>query len=136
MERNKWQFEYTAHKLAEAAVERKAHHESRLDWWKRQKAELLEQIKAEGLEVNESVANRFEGITDMSSRSPQIMVRTEFQEKMRECHNRIHVHQELIFEYSSWIAMLSANPEQRVLLDIQDFTFFFGKPKKPTASES
>ena len=56
MNRTSWKFSYTADKLLGAATTKKTWHESRLDWWAKKRDEIKETIKAEGIEIDESVA--------------------------------------------------------------------------------
>ncbi len=55
MLRQDWGFDYTATKLAEAADQKKAFHQERLEWWKAKRLEVMTTIRAEGLEIDEKI---------------------------------------------------------------------------------
>lgn len=56
MNRDVWTFSCTADVLLKAATDKHTWHSGRLDWWTKKKEEVLAEIKAEGLEIDESVA--------------------------------------------------------------------------------
>ena len=129
MQRSEWNFEYTAAKLAEAASIKKAHHEERLAWWEAKQKEVIEDVKAKGLEVTESLAMEYATSSAFTGaiRGAQLTVKNDYQEKLNECHQKIRTHGSKVKEYDGWIQMLEANDEQRVKLDIDDWLFFFGR---------
>lgn len=129
MQRTEWHFEYTAAKLAEAAKAKKSNHEERLAWWEAKQKEVIEEVKAKGLEVTESLAMEYATSTAFTGalRGAQLTVKNDYQTKLNECHQKIHGHGGKVKEYDGWIQMLEANAEQRVKLDIEDWLFFFGR---------
>ena len=40
MKRNEWAFDYPVSDLAAASAKKRAHHEARLAWWEKKKAEV------------------------------------------------------------------------------------------------
>ena len=57
MLRDRWEFEHTASKLAEAAETKKGHHRrARMDWWLTKSREVMGKIRDRGLSIQESVA--------------------------------------------------------------------------------
>ena len=54
--RDGWEFEYTASKLAEGAAKQKDFRLGRVAWWTEAKAKVMAEVKESGLEVSESVA--------------------------------------------------------------------------------
>ena len=125
MQRNEWSFEYTASALAVAAKIKADHHRERLTWWEGQKAEVMAEVKESGIEVSESLANQYSNTTAMNG--PQVMVRTDLQRKLTECHTKLKSHDSRIQEYDGWVQVLNANPESRLKLHQDDWLYFFGK---------
>lgn len=128
MNRKDWKFAYTASALAQAAEAKLHHHESRLTFWKNKKDEVIGLIRSEGLEVEEkiSLAYRLPKERDWD-RGAQVMVRNDLQKDLDECLEKLAFHTGRIADYSGWQQMLSANPENRLELNIDDWLFFFGK---------
>ena len=93
MNRDKWTFEYTASKLADAAHTKQLHHQARCKWWEDQKDKVMKDVRENGLEVNESLALSYSN--SMAGRGPQIMVRNDLQSKFDECHMKIREHDDL-----------------------------------------
>ena len=123
--REAWEFEYNAGVLAEAAYKKELYEESRVAWWEEKKAELMTEIKETGLEIVESVAAGYS--TANSSNGPQVMVRTDLQKKLNECHGKIKQHTELAREYDAWQQVLIANKNSNFMLKHGDWLFFFGR---------
>lgn len=128
MQRKDWKFDYTGSKLAETAGAKMAFHAERIDWWKKKKDEVLATIRAEGLEVDES-------ITVQSYRNPksrdwehgaQVLIRNDLRRDLDECLEKLAWHTEQHVQYDGWLQMLQAHPEARVPLDLDDWLFFFG----------
>lgn len=124
MLRDKWDFEFTASKLAEAATSKKSFHELRLKFWEEAKAKVMAEVKESGIEVSESEA----GTSYSSVRvGPQVMVRNDLQYRLTECHEKIKEHHKKVNEYDGWIQVLTANAESRLKLNSDDYLYFFGK---------
>jgi len=128
MQRNEWKFEYTAAKLAEAAQAKIDWHGQRLEWWKTKKDEVFSTIRREGLEVDEKISLAFQNPKSRDwDRGAQVMVRNDLQKDLAECLEKLRAHTQELNEYSGWHQVLTANPEDRLSLDIDDWLFFFGK---------
>lgn len=125
MLRNEWSFEYTASKLADAAVTKRDHHKQRFNWWSKQKESVMTEVKKSGIEVSESQAVNFSSVN--SRMGPQVMVRNDLQIKLTECHEKLKEHEHKTREYDGWTQVLSANKEARLTLHHDDWLFFFGK---------
>jgi histidinol-phosphate/aromatic aminotransferase/cobyric acid decarboxylase-like protein len=125
MLRKLWSFEYTASKLAEAAKNKREHHTERLAWWREQKEAVMDEVKASGIEVSESLAMTVNSSNQRMG--PQVMVRNDLQRKLTECFEKLKEHQAKIQEYDGWVQVLTANPESRLELHHDDWLFFFGK---------
>ena len=126
MLRNDWTFEYTASKLAEGARKQLAHREERVEWWSKKKAEIMDEVRLTGLEVNESIAALNYTQSLGAGRAPQISVKQDLQQKLAECQAKIHEHSKALKDYKGWIQVLDANPENRLKLTQDDWLYFFG----------
>ena len=126
MLREKWEFEYTGAQLCEAAGKRVAFHQDRLKWWKDKRQAVMAQIRAEGIEVNESIAM---GYQNPKSRdwvdSTQVLIRNDLKLARAECQKKLASHAGRLAEFSGWFQVLKANPEARKPLDLQDWLYFF-----------
>ena len=124
MNRDKWEFEYTAKVLADAAASKCAYRLSRIKWWEGEKAKLMVEVKESGLEISEDLAQSY---TSNAGNAPQLKVKPELQKKITESHSRILKHTAAEREYDGWVQVLNANPESRLKLKHGDWLFFFGK---------
>lgn len=128
MHRKDWKFAYTAAKLAEAAEGKLRHHNERLEFWKTKKSEIISLIRSEGLEVDEKISLGYRSPKERDwDRGAQVMVRNDLQKDLDECLEKLGYHTGRIADYDGWQQMLSANPENRLELDIDDWLFFFGR---------
>lgn len=131
MMRNDWQFEYTASKLAQAAKEQAEFRMGRVKVWEEKKEEVMQKIRESGLTVHEDIAEKMSGkYTNYSTLrvgGPQILVDPTMQRDLSECSEKIQTHRKLQKEYEGWMQILSSNPESRLILDSEDWRYFFGK---------
>lgn len=125
--RDGWEFEYTASKLADGAEVQKAHRLSRVAAWAEAKEKVMAEVKESGIEVSESAAEDMKSYHSTRSIGPQVTVRTDLQAKLTECHSKIQSHRAAAAEFDGWIQVLRANPESRLKLTHGDWLFFFGK---------
>lgn len=125
MKRDEWSFEYTASKLAEAAASKREKHSKKLTWWEEKKAEVIKQVAASGIEVQDSVAASYSNTKGMFG--PQIKIDAGLQRDLSECQEKIMEHHHKVEEYGGWVQVLSANPEARLSLEHDDYLFFFGE---------
>jgi len=123
MQRDKWTFPYAADKLLEAARAKLDFHASRLEWWKKKKEEVLTQIKAEGLEIDESVALGYSN----SMRNTSVNVRNDLLTDLNECVQKINEHKHKMTDYHAWIQVLASQGQAGFDLHQDDWLFFFGK---------
>lgn len=132
MNRDSWQFTYRATVLCEAAKTKNAHHAERLQWWENKKTEIVERIKAEGIEIDESLAN----LTSNSyQRGPTVQVRTDLMADLQECVGKTREHRGKAEEYDAWVQVLSAAGESGFALHNDDWLFFFGNAASATADD-
>lgn len=128
--RGEWEFEYTASKLAEGAVEQKIFRLNRVNVWTEAKNKLMEEIRESGLEVTESMAAAMSSqyqFGNGGAGAPTIHVKQDLQKKLQECFTKIQDHSQAAAEYGGWYQVLSANPESRLKLTQADWLYFFGK---------
>lgn len=129
MNRDKWEFQYTARNLADAARRQRDFRNERVKAWEEKKAEVMAKVKETGLTVDESVADQFVNYTQagLGWRGAQIMVDVTLQKDLSECVTKIREHRDAAKEYDSWLQVLDAHPESRMSLKLNDWMFFFGK---------
>lgn len=126
--RDDWEFEYTAGKLADAAQQQHSHRLARVKAWEEKKAEVMAKVRESGLTVHEGVAESMMNYTTMAQgHGAQVMVDATLQRDLNECVTKINQHRLAATEYEGWIQVLSANPEARLKLKHDDWMFFFGK---------
>lgn len=121
--RQEWKFSYQASKLLDASKAKLAFHTDRLDWWEKKKTEVLETVKAEGLEIDESVALGYSN----SGRSTSVNIRNDLLRDLNECVSKIEEHKSKVKVYDSWIQVLSSQGDASFDLHQDDWLFFFGK---------
>lgn len=125
MKRNEWTFDYPVSDLAAAAAKRRAHHEARLAWWEEKKAEVIEEVRASGLEISEDIAALYANTAALGG--ARVVVKDDCQRKLSECHTKIKQHGEKAREYAGWEAVLTSRPAtERRELQADDWLFFFG----------
>jgi hypothetical protein len=128
MLRQDWCFDYRATKLAEAAEQKKAFHQKRLDWWKAKRVEVMTVIRSEGLELDEKIVLEYRNPKSRDwDGGSQVMVRNDLQKDLKECLEKLSQHTQQVEQYDGWQQVLAANADARVRLDIDDWLFFFGR---------
>ena len=127
MKRNDWTFDYTAARLAEAAQAKIAHHEARLAFWRGKREEVLGRIRTEGIEIDEKIVLGYQTPKAQDwERANRVTIRDDLRTQLDECDGKLRSHTDLAGQCKGWLAMLGANPEVRVPLDVEDWQFFFG----------
>jgi hypothetical protein len=130
--RNEWEFEYTAAKLASAAAAQRDFRDSRVRVWEEKKAEVMQKIKDSGISVTEAIADQLYANTSKFSnaghgRGAHITIDATLQDDLSECVGKIREHTGLRAQYAAWVHVLEANAESRLKLTHDDWIFFFGK---------
>lgn len=124
MKRNDWEFPYSIGELNIASKVKHDHHMARLQWWNDKKAETIDKVKAEGIEIDESLADQ---ISNSYGRGAQVQIRNDLVKDLQECVSKIREHRERVTEYDAWLQVLSAQSATRqLLLNQNDWLFFFG----------
>lgn len=124
--RNKWAFAYTADRLLTAAQAKKSYSEARVKWWADKREEVLNKIRAEGLEVDESL-NVDPKFSSNYARQPTVQIRNDLLRDLQECNEKRREHTEKVSDYSAWIQVLESQGQSTLQLDQDDWLFFFGK---------
>ncbi len=114
--------------MAEAATVKLNFRQGRLAFWKQSKDETMTTIRAEGLEIDEKIALGYRSPKSAEwERGAKIMVRNDLRDKLDECLTKLAHHTEMIQHYDGWLQALTANPQTRFQVDIEDWHFFFGR---------
>lgn len=122
--RHTWEFEYTAKKLAEAAIVKRDAHKAKLQWWEGKKQETLAKVRESGIEVTESLAVGYSNKS--ASFGPQVSINDALAQQLTEAHTKIIEHERMTREYDGWRQVLEANAESRLKLHHDDWLYFFG----------
>jgi len=122
--RDHWKFQYGANVLHQAAQAKRQHHTERQLWWEAKKKDIFEQIKAEGLEVDESLA---EHISNSYNRNAEVRVRADLLSDLRECQDKIREHREKVSDYYGWCEVLADQGQSACECSHEDWLFFFSK---------
>ena len=129
MLRDQWKFRYTARQLAEAAQTKIEFHKGRLEFWEARRKEVIGQIKADGIEVNEkSVLLQYASpkMRDFQE-GGDIMIRNDLRKRLAEAYEKLAYHTGRRDTFDGWQQVLGANPDDTIELDIDDWLFFFGR---------
>lgn len=131
MKRNEWEVQYTGSALADAAMAKIDFHGGRLKFWAGKKEEVMGEIKASGLEINESLADQLRASNSYQATTqgygPSVTIRDDLLQKMQEAHGKVGTHESLIKQYQAWAQMMTAHPTALFSLRHDDWMFFFGK---------
>ena len=131
MKRNEWIFSYTVSKILEAAVAKVEWHKGRVEFWTDAKKQVLEKVKADGIEVDESLAKRIgSSSNDYNSinRGTTISIRDDYAADLREAVSKIKEHQYDLSGYAAWVDILTAADQHEFMsLQHDDWLYFFGK---------
>lgn len=126
MNRTSWKFTYTADKLFGAADSKKSWHMERLKWWSDKRKEVEGVIRAEGIEIDESVAAGL-GTYANAVRGPQVSIRNDLVKDLSECVMKTTEHEGKCREYDAWMQVLASQGQASLDLNQDDWLFFFGK---------
>lgn len=128
MNRDEWNFPYTADKLLKAATDKKAFHEGRLTWWQDKQKEVETTIRSEGIEIDESVAAGFSTYANSAAhRGANVTIRNDLVRDLQECVGKTQEHRGKIQQYDAWAQVLASQGQASFDLHQDDWLFFFGK---------
>lgn len=126
--RAKWEFPYAADQIVKAAKEKRKSHGAKLKWWTEQKTKVIGEIKAGGIEFDDSLASgtpKFS--TSNYSRDTSVTVRADLLRDLNECNMKIRAHYNAAKEYDGWIEVLQSQGSTMVALTQADWLYFFSK---------
>lgn len=131
MKRNNWKFEYTGKDLALASEKKLQHRKKRLEVWTKRKSEIMEEIKAKGLTVDEGNAAvmqaAYSNMGNTMMAAPRVVVDTSLQANLAEAHTKVAHHEQYARDYAGWLAVFNAHPNQTFKLNHDDWLHFFGE---------
>ncbi len=113
MNRINWKFSYAASRLLDAAATKQAWHQGRLNWWADKRDDVKKTIKAEGIEIDESVAFGTDNYMGNKStyRNSSVNIRADLVTDLTECVNKVSEHQNKIKDYAAWVQVLASQGE-------------------------
>ena len=128
MLRDQWKFRYTAEQLAEAVQQKIQYHDERHAFWNGRREDIVTQIKADGIEVNEKSVLQY-GSPKMRDyqQGGDIMIRNDLRKSLTEAYEKLAYHTGRKDTYDGWRQILPANSGLPLDLDINDWLFFFGR---------
>ena len=128
MQRENWNFTYTAAQLAKAATQKILYHEECLKVWVARRTSVIATIRSDGIEVDESA---LQFINNPKARDwdlpTEVMVRNDLRKELTDCTRKLAYHTERRDTFDGWRQALQANPDCSHALDIDDWLFFFGR---------
>lgn len=136
MLREQWKFRYVGSELSQAASERLAYHRERLKWWKNKRSAVIDSIRADGLDFDESLVMEYQTPKSRDwERSTRVTIRQDLRSQLDECLRKLSHHTEKASSYAAWCEVLQANPDASLKLDHEDWQFFFSSPESVLTSE-
>lgn len=126
MKRTEWTFPYLATTLSAAANIKHIHHIERYAFCTDKKTEVMANIRAEGLEFDESMATEFSKLGNYT-RQTTVNIRNDLLKDLTECTAKIKEHSDKAQGYDAWIQILTAAGEKPLELEQDDWLYFFGK---------
>lgn len=127
--RTHWEFEYTASVLAGAAKKKAEYRFERLNWWRKMKNAVMEEVRSKGLTVEESVSDKYASSNASRGHGPRVTIDMRYQRRLDECFEKIEAHDMAARELRGWVQVLEANKEARLKLTHNDWLYFFGDDK-------
>ena len=128
MTRATWEFPYAADELLKAATDKRKTHADKLKWWSEQKTKVVAEIKAGGIEFDDSLAAgtpKFS--TSNYNRDTSVTVRADLLRDLNECNSKIRQHHLLFKDYDGWVDLLKTQGSRSVPLSQMDWLYFYGK---------
>ncbi len=132
MLRSKWEFQYAADKLAVAAKAKHDYHVGRLAAWKAKQEEVKAKIQKEGIEIDDSLVEEMTAASTRFSssnsayRGPSVNIRNDLVKDLNETVDKVNEHKQKIHDYDGWRQVLAAQGTTVVMLNHDDWLFFFG----------
>ena len=124
MKRDDWKFSYKADVLLDAATKKLAHHQGRLSWWTHKKEEVVTKVRAEGIEVDESLADT---VSNSYNRGATVQIRNDLVQDLQECVSKMREHRNKAENYEAWTEVLASQGSASFDLNQDDWLFFFSQ---------
>ena len=127
--RDEWKFAYTADKVLAGAEGKAGFHRGRLQWWTDKRETVMAQVRAEGIEIDESLAERVGTASNNVNyaRQPSVHIRADLQRDLQECTGKMQEHRHKAEAYEAWVQVLSPQGKSSLDLDQSGWLYFFGK---------
>jgi hypothetical protein len=136
MNRDQWAFRYNATQLAEATRAKIDHHTKCLEFWDGRREQLIVEIRADGIEVNEKTVLQTPERMNIKGRDwtsgGDVMIRNDLRKSLAETYEKLAYHTSRRDQYNGWLQAFTDNPENSHELDMDDWQFFFGKDVSPS----
>lgn len=128
MNRDAWEFPYTADVLLKAAYGKVEFHTERITVWEKAQEETKQKIRDSGLHIDEGV-DIGPGTTIYNSRNagPQVTINDEMLRHLNEAIAKVRQHRDKIKDYGAWAEVLASQGQASFPLNHDDWLFFFGK---------
>jgi hypothetical protein len=138
MNRDQWTFRYNATQLAEATRAKIDYHNKCLEFWDTRREQLIAEIRADGLEVNEKTVLRTNERASIKGRDwtsgGDVMIRNDLRKSLEETYQKLSYHTVRRDQYNGWLQAFTDNPENFHELDMDDWQFFHGKDVDPSGN--
>lgn len=135
MKRDTWTFRYTAQQLADATKAKIEHHNKCLEFWEARREQLIAEIRADGIEVNEKTVLQTPERTNIKGRDwtagGDVMIRNDLRKSLIESYEKLSYHTSRRDQYKGWLHAFTDNQEDSHELEMDDWQFFFGKDTDP-----
>lgn len=130
--RDKWTFTYPVKEILEAATDKMEHALGRQQWWEDKKATTLAAIKADGIEIDQSIAEMAYSAAAINNtwggRQTNVVIKPELLKDLHECMSKIEEHKAKAKQYDAWKQVFTAQPPLASYgLNQDDWMYFFGK---------
>jgi len=135
MNRDQWTFRYNATRLAEATRTKIDYHNRCLEFWDGRRTQLIAEIRADGIEVNEKTVLQTPERMNIKGRDwttgGDVMIRNDLRKSLAESYEKLSYHTTRRDQYKGWLQAFTDNLENSHELEMDDWQFFFGKDVDP-----
>lgn len=119
-QRNDWTFEYGIEEVKDAAERKVQHHSGRIEFWEKEKQDVLTAIRESGIDIREHEIT--------GGQRAEVVIDPTHQKRLNECQSKITSHKGTLEDFEGWAQVLHSRVMQsdaRVLnLDHQDILYF------------
>lgn len=125
-----WKFQYKVGAVLKGAQGKRKFYEGRVRYWAGKKVGVIKEIKAGGIEIDESVAadDKAYVVHGSFGRGGNVTIRDDLVRDLSECQAKIAKHTQNVAVYDGWVEVLEDQPKDGVLeLAHSDWLFFFSK---------